>query len=71
MLNGTNDEMAVVEHKFAGTLPVDLDDQTGIGCLDDDFVVQTQRQPETVEPRTEVGAGSRNNRTAKQASSQH
>ena len=34
MLNGTNDEMAVVEHQLAGTLPVDLDDQTGIGCLD-------------------------------------
>ncbi len=71
MLNGTNDEMAGVEHKFAGALPFDLDNQTGIGCLDDDFVVETQRQPEAVEARAEVGAGSRNNRAAQQSGSQH
>ena len=51
MLDGANHQMSGVEHQLPGALSLDLDDQPGIGCLDDDFVVETQCQPETVEAR--------------------
>jgi hypothetical protein len=71
VFDGTNDEMSGVEYQFTGALTFDLDNETGIGCLDDDFVVEAQRQPEAVEARTEVGAGGGNDRTANQPGSQH
>jgi len=39
VLDGANHQMAGVEHQLSGALPFDLDDQPGIGCLDDDFVI--------------------------------
>ena len=71
MLDGANHQMAGVEHQLPGALSFDLDDQPGIGCLDDDFVVETQCQPETVEAGAQVGAGGRDHRTGQQPGSKH
>ena len=70
-LDGANHQMAGAERQLPGALALDLDDQTGIGCLDDDFVVETQRQSDTVEARAEVGAGGRDDRTGQQPGRQH
>jgi hypothetical protein len=71
VFHGADNEVAGVEYQFAGALTFDLDNQTGISCLNDDLVVQAQRQPEAVEARTKVGAGGGNDRTAQQPGSQH
>ena len=47
----------LVPDESAGAFPLDLHREAGFGCLDDDFVVQAQREAQAVEPRTEVGAG--------------
>ena len=71
VLDGANHQMARVEHQLPGALSLDLDDQPGIGCLDDDFVVEAQCQPETVEARAQVGTGGRDHRTGQQPGSKH
>ena len=70
-LNGPNHQMARAERQLPGALAVDSDDQTGIGCLDDDFVVEAQREPDTVEARAEVGTGRRDDRAGQQPGRQH
>jgi hypothetical protein len=69
-LDGANHQVACIKHQFAGTLPLDLDDQSGIDCLDDDFVVDIQRESDTVEARAEVGAGRRDDRAGQQSGRQ-
>src|ERR1700744_1901256 len=66
MLDGTNHQVARVEYQLPGALSFDLDDQPGIGCLDNDFVIEAQCQSETVEARAEVGPGGRDDRTGRQ-----
>lgn len=46
-----------IQRDMPGALPFDIDDQPGIGCLDFDFVIQTQRETQAVEPRAQIGAG--------------
>ena len=58
-LDRAHHQVRRVQRNLAGALALDLDRETGFGCLDDDFVVQAQRQAQAVEAGTEVGAGRR------------
>src|ERR1700745_208222 len=58
--------MAGAECQLASPLAIDFDGQAGIGCLDDDFVVEAQREPDAVEARAEVGAGRRDDEAGQQ-----
>ena len=48
------------QRHLSGALPLDLDEQAAIRGLDDDLVVETQRQPKAVEAGAQIGAGRRN-----------
>ena len=62
-LDGPHDQMRRAQGNVLGALPLDPDRQPGIGCFDNDLVVQAQRQTQAVEARAEVGAGRRHRRS--------
>ncbi len=62
-LDRPHDQVLGGQRHLPGTLTLDLDDETGICCLNDDLVIQAQRQTEAVEARSEVGTGGRNDST--------
>ena len=51
VLDRAHDEMRRVQWYLTRALTLDLDDQAGFRCLDDDFVVEAQRETEAVEAR--------------------
>ena len=50
-LDRPHHEVRRVQRNLSGAFTLDLDGETGFGCLDDDFVVEAQRQAQTVEAR--------------------
>ena len=56
MFDGPHYQVRRVQRNLAGTFALHVDGEAGFGCLDDDFVVEAQRQAETVETGPEIGA---------------
>ncbi|BBX01274.1 hypothetical protein MMOR_22100 [Mycolicibacterium moriokaense] len=66
VLDRADDQMSRVQRNLAGTFALHLNNEAGFDGLHNDFVVQTQREAEAVESRTEVGAGRRYDGTGRQ-----
>src|SRR5690242_19045262 len=56
-VDGAHHEMRRIERNLTRALAFNLQLQTEFSCLDDNFVVKTERQPQAVEARAEVCAG--------------
>jgi hypothetical protein len=71
MFDRSHNQVRRIKANLAGAFTLHFDREAGFGCLNDDFVIQTQRQTQTVEAWPQIGTGGRDDGSGRQPGRQN